>query len=263
MYTFAVGIESANVDKVVLAIRRAERYSPGAVERDAAIIEAVDSALRVAGRKVMVITEESIEGGSPLPEADLILSMARGSATLSALAEQEARGVRVINSVAAVRACTCRSVATRLMVRGGVPLPPQEGNEGYWLKRGDGPEREPLDVRFAATAAEAGTTAAQMKAEGIAEVITQAHVTGQVVKFYGVAGADFFHTNAPEASLERLRTVAEQAAEATGAQVYGGDAVVQPSGAVVIIDFNDWPSFSPCVEAAAEAIVALALKNEG
>ena len=30
--------------------------------------------------------------------------------------------------------------------------------------------------------------------------------------------------------------------------VYGGDAIVKSNGTYVIIDFNDWPSFSRCRE---------------
>jgi len=43
--------------------------------------------------------------------------------------------------------------------------------------------------------------------------------------------------------------------------VYGGDAIVQADGSFYIIDFNDWPSFSPCVNAAAEAISQLILSD--
>lgn len=43
-------------------------------------------------------------------------------------------------------------------------------------------------------------------------------------------------------------------------KVYGGDAIVQADGSFKIIDFNDWPSFSPCRQEAAKAIWKLALK---
>ena len=39
--------------------------------------------------------------------------------------------------------------------------------------------------------------------------------------------------------------------------MYGGDAIVTSDGDFYIIDFNDWPSFASCREAAAEAIVVL------
>jgi hypothetical protein len=44
-------------------------------------------------------------------------------------------------------------------------------------------------------------------------------------------------------------------ATSIGVIVYGGDAIVRSDGSFVIIDFNDWPTFSPCREEAAKAII--------
>ncbi|MFS6554926.1 hypothetical protein VPJ68_05445, partial [Parabacteroides distasonis] len=46
--------------------------------------------------------------------------------------------------------------------------------------------------------------------------------------------------------------------------MYGGDAIVTADGNFVIIDFNDWPSFSRCRDEAAEAIAEYVkkMKNE-
>ena len=44
-------------------------------------------------------------------------------------------------------------------------------------------------------------------------------------------------------------------ADIIGIDVYGGDGIVRDDGTFAIIDFNDWPSFSPCVEEAAEQII--------
>ena len=41
--------------------------------------------------------------------------------------------------------------------------------------------------------------------------------------------------------------------------IYGGDAVIRPDGRFFLIDFNDWPSFGSCTQAAAEAIATRAL----
>ena len=38
--------------------------------------------------------------------------------------------------------------------------------------------------------------------------------------------------------------------------VYGGDCIIDAAGRWHIIDFNDWPSFAPCVAPAAEAIAS-------
>ncbi len=53
---------------------------------------------------------------------------------------------------------------------------------------------------------------------------------------------------------DTLRRIAGRAAEATGLEVWGGDAIVTPKREFVLIDFNDWPSFSRCREKAATSI---------
>ena len=61
--------------------------------------------------------------------------------------------------------------------------------------------------------------------------------------------AQHFGFNLPE-----LRAAATRLARLTGIDVYGGDCIVDREGRFFIIDFNDWPSFSPCREQAADAI---------
>lgn len=72
------------------------------------------------------------------------------------------------------------------------------------------------------------------------------------MKFYGVRD-EFFY---PE-GMDNLRHEAERLAAIIGIDVYGGDCIVCADGTFAIIDFNDWPSFSPCVEEAAEHIAEL------
>ena len=66
-------------------------------------------------------------------------------------------------------------------------------------------------------------------------------------------------------TAEALKALADRAAEVSGFTVYGGDAIVSADGSIRIIDFNDWPSFSPCRRQAAAAIAArlLASQEEG
>ena len=110
---------------------------------------------------------------------------------------------------------------------------------------------------------------------GITDVVTQAHVKGDVVKFYGVEGTGFFRyyysgddTETKFGDEERngkpryysfsssnLQADAEKLACLLQTPVYGGDAIIQEDGCYVIIDFNDFPSFSRCREEAAKAIV--------
>jgi hypothetical protein len=58
-----------------------------------------------------------------------------------------------------------------------------------------------------------------------------------------------------------LQRLAEHAARLTGVAVFGGDAIVTPEGRPVLIDLNDWPSFSRCREDAAKEIVRYAQTN--
>jgi hypothetical protein len=52
-----------------------------------------------------------------------------------------------------------------------------------------------------------------------------------------------------------MKKTVDGLATAIGVIVYGGDAIVRSDGSFVIIDFNDWPTFSPCREEAAKAII--------
>ena len=97
------------------------------------------------------------------------------------------------------------------------------------------------------------------------------HLTGDLIKFYGVSGTPFFYwfypfdlghskygheaINGKSQGLkfdeEYLKSICQQASEVLDVKIYGGDCIVSADGDIQIIDFNDWPSFAPCrVEAA-------------
>ena len=142
---------------------------------------------------------------------------------------------------------------------------------------GDAAAQSKGDVQFAATKAELEQKIEEFKARGITEYTVSAHVPGDLVKFYGVAGTGFFRYYYPTDDgdtkfgdeqrngaarhypfmIETLQGCAEQLAKAVGISVYGGDCIVDEKGAYSIIDFNDWPSFSRCREEASEAIASL------
>ena len=82
-----------------------------------------------------------------------------------------------------------------------------------------------------------------------------------MIKFYGVGSSGFFSAFLPSTgeeitsrSDELLPNRPQGAAKAAGLDIYGGDAVVTPEHALVLIDLNDWPSFSRCCESAAAGI---------
>lgn len=255
----------------VLAITRAERYSPHSVDKDRAILEAVTHRLKDKGCEVSIIDEDAVVGAAP----DLILTMGRQPETLAWLKTVDAE---VINSPEGVENCT-RSRLQTIMERIGTPMPPKEGADGYWLKRGDAAAQESDDVMFAPDKKELEAAVRRMQQRGITDYQVSAHVVGDLVKFYGVGKGRFFRyyypTDDGETKFgdeskngtahhypfqeERLRHEVERLAEAVGVSIYGGDAIIRADGSFCLIDFNDWPSFSRCREEAAEAIAALVI----
>lgn len=258
----------------VLAIGRAKRYSPNSVDKDAAVLESVCRILQSEGMTVSTVNEDELQadGGG----YGIFVSMGRSEETLRLLGMREREGCTVVNSTRGVSLCCCRKQLNERLREAGVPLPPEEGSKGYWLKRACGVAESSADVRFAATRDEMEHTRRQMAAGGIGEVVVQAHVEGDLIKFYGVARQDFFRVCYPgddgqwkfgderrngeprhyAFDIRRLQATAEKAARTVGVDVYGGDAIVTADGNFVIIDFNDWPSFSRCRDEAAAAIAA-------
>lgn len=273
----------------LISIYRAERYSPNSVERDKAIMDAVCEKLSTR-YTIYKTREEDIEtegmplmlrladahqphSGAPL----LVLSMARSRKALDILTQMEAEGARVINRAQAVLNAT-RTVIDRMMRENDIPCAPLHGDHGWWIKRGDEAAQEKGDVRFAADDRERDATIEEFHKRGITDIVTTAHVRGDLVKFYGVVGTAFFHTTYPTDGgfskfgdetrngtsrhtpfdIAALHGDASRLAQLTGIEVYGGDCIVRSDGSYAIIDFNDWPSFSVCRHDAAEAIASVA-----
>ena len=256
----------------VLSVLRDPCFSPGAEEKDKAIMMAVVGQLQLAGCTVTVTTERSLMDMASFG-ADVVLTMGRFPATLCRLSCVDARVINTPESVARCR----RSTLQRVMAETGIPAPPREGTHGYWLKRGDAAGAMTAgDVVFAPDEEALHARIELFRLRGITDYVVSAHVVGSEVKFYGVRGTGFFRcfpTGAKPSSADEkpfcagekpscvvdLQSAAERLAMAIGIDVYGGDAIVRDDGSFCIIDFNDWPSFSPCREEAAKAIVGKAL----
>ena len=256
----------------VLAIKRAEQFSPNSVEKDEAILKSVVGRLRESGHEVVIQMETDLL--SDLKSFQMILTMGRLPETICLL--KTMTGIKILNTPEGVEHCT-RGNIEAIMNRMGIPKPPTEGTDGYWLKRGDAAAQTHDDVVYVA---DKKTLTEKIKAfqdRGITQYVVSAHVKGDLVKFYGVRGTGFFrwfyptddgmskfgderyngvaqHYRFDEDDLQRK---ADLLAGAVGIDIYGGDCVVKANGTYCIIDFNDWPSFSRCREEAADAIVAL------
>jgi len=256
---------------LIYGIFRERVLSPGKVEADRAIMEEVLQHLAEGGCEVRSLTAEEILAAPPA--ATGVLHMAQGPGALGRLRQWEERGWRLINPPAAVLACYRRHLFP-LLARQGFACPdtrlfaaeearsrwPREFPGPGWLKRAELHAAGPGDVVRVAGAGEALTVLADFRRRGIDEFVWQEHIPGQEVKFYGVGPGRFFQTFGAAGEpvtgprLSFLPDLACRAARLVGLAVFGGDVVLTPQGRPVLIDLNDWPSFSRCREAAAKEI---------
>ena len=265
-----------------LLIQRAACYSPNSEEKDLVILQEVgcffdDAKIIGEGDFVenfstynQLISSESVGAVNAYYQ---IISMARSPKALDCLEQLEQSGIRVLNPSVGVRACQ-RSNVDKVMRENYLPLPPDKGDDGYWVKRADTTAQSKEDVCFCHDWSEVEKIKSTFMQRGITDVVTQAHVKGDVVKFYGVEGTGFFRyyysgddTETKFGDEERngkpqyysfsssdLQIDAEKLACLLQTPIYGGDAIIQEDGSYVIIDFNDFPSFSKCRKEAAKAI---------
>ena len=190
---------------------------------------------------------------------------------------EEEEGRLVINSGTGIENCT-RERMTRFLIGHGIPYPEsivvdtdevvrprleKAGFTGAWIKRGDG---------------------CAMHKEDVKRAVINRHLVGDLIKFYGISGSDYFFWFYPfdeghskyglEAingksrgipfEIDRLKEICQRAADVLDVKIYGGDCVVSDDGEIRIIDFNDWPSFAPCRAEAAPHIakcILQAIKN--
>lgn len=256
----------------LLGIYREHNLSPGKVREDAAILDATLVSAARLGYEVRDLSAEAVSDLTPRPAC--ALSMAQSERVLRILGRWQKQGTRVINTAEAVRNCY-RSRLMRLLTEARVPIPrgclaARERVEEivslgfrapFWLKRGDVHAMEAGDVVKVTSQGELRKALAHFSRRRIAEILVQEHVEGEVIKFYGVGTGAFFRAfgagGDEEAAVEdRLAAIACRAAAATGLEVFGGDAVCTPGGDLVVVDVNDWPSFSRCCLPAAAGIAA-------
>lgn len=271
----------------ILGISRAPQFSPNSEGRDAAIFAALTSRLERKGYAVDIISEDLVTVVD-LADYDLVFSMARGRNVLSILSQAEQSGLPIINSATQLLQLS-RGELIQLLQRHNLPLPQTQICESssthsvkphitypFWIKRIDACAQQKGDVCIVNNESEYFIAIKRFSESGITNYVIEQHIEGDLVKFYGVEGTPFFHTSYPTESangfskfgLEQangypshfnfkeseLKQTADKAAQLTGMTVYGGDAIITSTGQFYIIDFNDWPSFSPCRRDAAKAI---------
>lgn len=282
--------------KSLVGVCRGNAFSPNCVDNDAAIMQAVKSHLETLGAEVTLFGEddfvkaaemvgdtiEQATQGIPMTGVSAVFSMARSKKALALLDLFEKKQIPVINPSEGVRRGIRRTM-TEILMSGSVKTPrswviekggkmPEEIDFPCWLKRGDGCAQQKEDTCYVKDVEEGNACLEDFWRRGVECVIVNEHLTGDLVKFYGVEGTDFFFWFYPSTCGHRskfglevingmpkgyafdadvLKAEADKASRLLRLPVYGGDCVIDEQGECKIIDFNDWPSFAPCREEAA------------
>ncbi len=208
--------------------------------------------------------------------------MCQGSLAAEQLMPLELDGAVVVNRPSSALNCHRHRLVKRLadstvpfprtlIHASSAPLPPTAqlkalcpDHQRVWIKRGDVHAERPEDV-VATSLEQVADTLRGFTRRGIPWVALQEHVPGPVVKFYGVTDGRFFNWYGSEAGFSgarpaidenRLKALAFEAAAILGLEVFGGDVAFPEPDRPVLIDINDWPSFAPFRDDAAQAIAA-------
>lgn len=265
----------------IAAILRAAAFSPNHIGNDAAILNLTCDNLRKRGCVVKTYSEEQLGAGAVTER--YIIQMCREARSIAILQRMEEEGALVVNSAFGVDNCIRERMA-RILIGSDIPYPESimvdtnqsvtarleaMGIRRAWIKKGEYFARHKEDVTYVRHAAEAQEMLQEYFMRGIRRAVINRHLDGVKVKFYGVAGTDYFHHFFPALQqaegagpegfdLGAFRDICARAAEALDIMVYGGDAIILPDGSPVIIDVNDWPTFAPC-RVEASAVIARAV----
>jgi hypothetical protein len=258
----------------VLGIYREVEFSPGRVDDDAAILDAALAELKRAGLEVSAVSAPSFVETQP-EGIDLVLAMCQGERALGRLAALERKGAVAVNSALAIRNCYRDLLGAglthaRLPVPAGslvrtdnrppdlLPAGELDLDAPMFIKRGDVHALAPDDVQRVEGRGALRAALGAFARRGVPLVYVQQAVEGRVVKFYGVSGDEYFTAlpeegEIPDDTRLKLAQSASVAATALGLETWGGDAVFD-GRRLMIIDFNDWPSYSRVRDAAGRAI---------
>jgi hypothetical protein len=261
-------------------IYRELAHSPGRETDDAEILRATARELTALGFDVELKSPDEL-GGENESVPQNVFVMCERIPVVERLVSWERRGARIVNRPSGIRN-TDRERTLALFRRHEVPFPestlvttaPGEAvfPGACWVKRADVHATEAGDVSFAGRSEDLAANLERLRGRGIAKAVVQHHVPGDLIKFYGVAGLEegderpswfqwFYHRDQTLSNHafapDELARATGLAASALGLDVYGGDAIVSPGGAISVIDLNAWPSFALFRPVAAAKIAAL------
>lgn len=271
----------------IFGVKRQTKYSPNHIGNDAMIFNLTAEHLIQLGYELEEYTESEFMLAD-FEDQTYFFNMVRGRNAMKRLQRFETNGAIVVNSGYGIENCT-RASMTSILLENRIPHPQsiitdvcQDVTDSlramnalaYWVKRGDSHAVHREDVAYARNIDEVKSILLEFELRGIPNAVINEHLVGDLVKFYGVADTDFFYWFYPydlshskfglekingaakefPFSADELKKACDKAGEVLGVKIYGGDCVVDTDGSFKIIDFNDWPSFAPCREAAAPKI---------
>jgi hypothetical protein len=279
----------------LLGVHRNRKFSPNHIGNDEAIFLLTTQALQDLDCEVKIISENEFLNREQIEERK-IFTMARQKEVVNKLQKLESEGTMICNSSFAIENCF-RIRMHNALEQANIPVPEsiivdtqnfntqqlaQFSSKGFWIKRGDFHAIHKEDVTFVGSVTEGAEILREYALRDIPDALISAHLQGDLVKFYGVHGTDFFywfypydHNHHKYADYEQingksahykfdelqLRNIADASAVAIGVDIYGGDAIIGKDGSFHIIDLNDWPSFAPCRDEASKQIAKVIFQN--
>lgn len=256
----------------IVGVFREERFSPGRVRDDAAILSHTVEALQCMDFDVLLLRPEHL---SKRVSPRMVFAMCESAGCVKILQDWHSLGFPVFNRPEAVRNCQ-RWRMYSLLANGSVFLPKGmvietsgrlevncDLQHGLWVKRWDSHATGPGDVRLVLDQASLKQTLAEFRSRRVKKAILVEHIEGDHLKFYGVRKSGWFRCYHPKrsqlvrypVSVEEIQRIGEEAAERLGLDIYGGDMVIKGEKHY-LLDMNSWPSFAAFRHEAAEQIAA-------
>lgn len=237
-------------------------HSPNRESDDEHILRSTAKKLKDYGVSVSLFHPDEIKKeGNNMPH--LLFLMCEELPTLDMLQTWEKQGIIMINSTEGVRNTYRNRMVDLLSDANYFPesslvetsnLLINKTGFPCWVKRGDVHATQEGDVVLVQDLEELSYCAKRFNDRGIKNALLQKHIEGDLIKFYGV-GVDegcwfhfFYHKNQIlkncPLNIKELKNYARKGAMVLGLEIFGGDAIVDSSGKIQIIDLNAWPSFA-------------------
>lgn len=213
----------------IAAIMRAAAYSPNHIGNDAAILNLTCEQLRKRGCEVKVYSEEQLIAGNVTEE--YVINMCRDRRSLPILQAMEDKGTLVINSAYGIENCIRERMA-RILIGSGIPYPESimvdtnqtvtsrldaMGISRAWIKKGEMFASHKEDVTYVRHSAEAQEMLQEYFLRGIRRAVINRHLDGVKLKFYGVAGTQYFYHSFPLLSPPRAPAPTDSTSRSSGA----------------------------------------------